>query len=129
MNMVTARLTRMNGELVASFGEHRLVLPDARPALQRYENGEIVLGIRPEDLEDAAFAAGAQPGRTLTTVCTLREALGSEVLLHFPATGDGTTALIARVDSQTSVREGDAMQLVVDTSRLHFFDPVSGLAL
>ena len=132
MNMVNARLTRADGDLVVSFGGHSLAIGDevlaARPALREYESGEVVLGIRPEDLEDAAFAPEA-PKRTLTVVCTLREALGSEVLVHFGAVDDGSTAFIARVDQLTSARIGEPLQLVVDTSRLHFFEPVSGLAI
>jgi multiple sugar transport system ATP-binding protein len=132
MNMVNARLSRENGDLVASFGKHSLVIGDEvlanRPALRAHEEGEVVLGIRPEDIEDAAFAAEA-PGRTLTVVCTLREALGSEVLVHFSAVDDGSAALIARVDQLTAARMGEPLQLVVDTSRLHFFEPESGLAI
>jgi multiple sugar transport system ATP-binding protein len=129
MNMVSARLTRLDGELVVSFGEHSLMLGDEvlteRPGLRAYEGGEVVLGLRPEDLEDAAFAEAA-PGRTLATVCTLREALGSEVLVHF-VVEDST--FIARVHPQTAARVGDTLQLVVDTSRLHFFEPGSGAAV
>jgi multiple sugar transport system ATP-binding protein len=132
MNMVNARLTRANGGLVASFGEHSLAIGDevltARPALRAYEGGEVVLGIRPEDIEDAAFAAES-PDRTLTVVCTLREALGSEVLVHFAAVDDGSTTFIARVDQLTAARMGEPLQLVVDTSRLHFFEPASGAAI
>jgi multiple sugar transport system ATP-binding protein len=132
MNMVDARLTRVNGGLVASFGEHSLAIGDevlaARPALRAYEGGEVVLGIRPEDIEDAAFTA-ASPDRTLTVVCTLREALGSEVLVHFAAVDDGSTTFIARVDQLTAARMGEPVQLVVDTSRLHFFEPASGAAI
>jgi multiple sugar transport system ATP-binding protein len=129
MNMVDARLTRPNGELVLSFGEHSLTVGDEvlaeRPGLRAYEGVEVVLGLRPEDLEDAAFAAAA-PGRTLATVCILREALGSEVLVHF-AVDDST--FIARVHPQTAARVGDTLQLVLDTTRLHFFDPASGAAI
>jgi multiple sugar transport system ATP-binding protein len=129
MNMVGARLSRANGELFVTFGEHSLLLGDEvlaeRPALRAYEGGEVVLGIRPEDLEDAAFAAEA-PRRMLTTACTLREALGSEVLVHF-AVDDGT--FIARVHPLTAVRVGEPLQLVVNTARLHFFEPASGAAI
>jgi multiple sugar transport system ATP-binding protein len=132
MNMVNARLTRLDGNLVASFGKHSLVLGDevlaTRPALRAHEGGEVILGIRPEDIEDAAFAAEA-PGRTLTVVCTLREALGAEVLVHFSAVDDGGAALIARVDQLSTARIGEPIQLVIDTSRLHFFDHASGLAI
>jgi multiple sugar transport system ATP-binding protein len=132
MNMVNARLTRADGGLIVSFGGHSLVIGDevlaARPALRDYEGGEVVLGIRPEDLEDAAFAPEATK-RTLTVVCTLREALGSEVLVHFAPVDDASTTFIARVDQLTSARISEPLQLVVDTSRLHFFEPVSGLAI
>jgi multiple sugar transport system ATP-binding protein len=132
MNIVNARLTRAAGNLVVSFGGHSLVIGDevldARPALREYEGGEVVLGIRPEDLEDAAFAPEA-PKRTLTVVCTLREALGSEVLVHFAPADDGSTTFIARVDQLTAARIGEPLQLVVDTTRLHFFEPVNGLAI
>jgi multiple sugar transport system ATP-binding protein len=100
-----------------------------------------VLGIRPEDCEDAAFAREAPPERTLDSVCSLREALGSEVLVHFPvaptAAGgdvvepvtDASATFIARVHPQTTAREGEPLRLVVNTKRLHFFDPESGLAI
>jgi ABC-type sugar transport system ATPase subunit len=68
----------------------------------------------------------AGPGRTIDVVCTLRESLGSEVLLHV-AVGDGT--FVARVGSESKAREGERIRLVVDTRRLHFFDPETGAAL
>jgi multiple sugar transport system ATP-binding protein len=92
----------------------------------------VLLGIRPEDLEDAALEGakrGAEwAGSTLTMDCTLREALGSEVLLHFAVPG-GSAAFIARVDPETTAREGDRVRLAVNLARLHFFDPESGLAV
>jgi len=131
MNMIEARLVRADDELTVRFGEHILAIGDdvlaARPGLRSHEGGEVVLGIRPEDLEDAAFGAAA-PGRTLTTACTLRESLGSEVLVHFTV-DDGGSTFIGRVDPLTSAREGESLQLLVDTARLHFFEQASGLAI
>jgi multiple sugar transport system ATP-binding protein len=132
MNMVNARLARSDGALTVTFGKHCLAIGDevlsTRPGLRAHEGGDIVLGVRPEDIEDAAFAANA-PERTLTVTCTLREALGSEVLVHFGALDDGSTTFIARVDQLTNARMGEPVQLVVDTSRLHFFEPASGAAI
>jgi multiple sugar transport system ATP-binding protein len=142
MNMVTGRLTRSDGDLIVTFGEHRLAIDEEliaeRPALRAYEGRDVVLGIRPEDFEDAAFAPEVPPERTLDTVCSLREALGSEVLLHFPVAptagagapvADASSTFVARVDPQTTVREGDRLRLVVNTKRLHFFEPKGGLAI
>ena len=75
-----------------------------------------------------AICPGAPPERTITTVVNLREALGSEVLVHFPLGGASST-LIARIDPQTAAREGEPLRIVVDTRRLHFFEPETGLAI
>jgi multiple sugar transport system ATP-binding protein len=124
MNMVEAQLTRVNDTLTVAFGGHELAI-DPRPALRAYEGKPIILGVRPEDLEDAAFATG---GPVLETVCNLREALGSEVLLHFQVSPAAAT-FVARVHPQTAAREGEPLLLAVDTSHLHFFDPETGAAL
>jgi multiple sugar transport system ATP-binding protein len=138
MNMVHGRLTRVDGDLIVSFGEHRLAIDDElvaeRPSLRAYEGRDVVLGIRPEHLEDAAFVPEVPPGRTLETVCSLREALGSEVLIHFPIVPaadltDASSSFVARVHPQTTAREGERLRLVVDTKRLHFFETESGLAI
>ncbi len=129
MNMTHATLERTEGELFARFGNSRLVVEDARPELHAWEGRDIVLGIRPEDLEDAAFTPEPSPGRTLDVVCTLREALGSEVLVHFAVASDAATTFVARVHPQTAAREGDRLRLAVSTKRLHFFEPESGRAI
>jgi multiple sugar transport system ATP-binding protein len=142
MNMVSARLSREHGNLTVTFGEHSLAIDEQvvaeRPSLLAHEGGTVILGVRPEDFEDAEFAPGSPPERTLSTVCSLREALGSEVLVHFPVAAgsgageplsDGSSTFIARVHPQTTAREGERLRLVVDTKRLHFFEPGSGLAI
>jgi len=150
MNMITAKLTRTDDGLIVAFGEHRLVVDDelvrTRPALLDYEGRDVILGIRPEDFEDAAFAPDAPPARRLAVVCILREALGSEVLVHFPVAApdappadtaltdtveplDANPIFIARVNLRTRAREGERLELAVDTKRLHFFEPETGVAL
>jgi multiple sugar transport system ATP-binding protein len=149
MNMVNGRLTRANGGLIVSFGEHSLEIGDEviaeRPALLAYEGKPVILGIRPEDFEDAAFAPGEGVERTILTVTSLRETLGSEVLVHFPVAapaaraadagefieplGDASSIFVARIHPETTAREGVPLSLVVDTRRLHFFEPESGRAI
>jgi multiple sugar transport system ATP-binding protein len=139
MNMVSGRLTRVDGKLLVTFGEHRLPIEDElvaqSPALRGYEGKDVILGIRPEDLEDAAVLTDAPVERSITTVCSLREALGSEVLVHFPVATESDVLVdvrragllfVARVDPQTSARVGEPLRLIVNTRRLHFFDPGSG---
>ena len=99
MNLVEATLERANGGLTAVAGSQRIALGDetlsARPALKQFEGQPVILGIRPEDLEDAALAADAPADRTLDGEVQLREALGSEVMVHFSI--DATPAITDEV--------------------------------
>ena len=152
MNLVGADIGRENGRLEAVFGENSLRL-DAHPALAPFEGRRVILGIRPEDLEDAAVA-GAEEGRTIASVVDIREDLGAEVLVHFgiagpPVRGEDVQAAVgaealeatsettrqrgalftARVARESRAREGEKIELAVNSSRLHFFDPESGDAI
>jgi multiple sugar transport system ATP-binding protein len=161
MNMVGARLSRSDGSILAEFGGFRLRVGDealkARPELEKFDGKEVVLGIRPEDMEDASLVQGAPQDRQISSTVDLREALGSEVLVHFGidapivltedtrelAVDVGAEALedleerakgakssfVAQLSPRTRLREGDRMEVVVDTNRLHFFDPETGLGI
>jgi multiple sugar transport system ATP-binding protein len=131
MNMARARLTCADGGPILHFGEHRLTL-DAevlgrRPGLASYDGKDVIIGIRPEYfVEDP----DSRPESTITTICKLRESLGSEMLLHFPVSPDATEGMfVARVHAQSRAHEGERLSLSVDTTRMHFFDPESGLAV
>jgi multiple sugar transport system ATP-binding protein len=151
MNLVTAELATANGGYEARFGEHRLPVPDSvlqtRPALTR-RDGAVVLGIRPEDIEDASLAGD---GERISAVVDIREDMGSEVYVHFGVGGTAVrtaevtaafgeeaaevaqveaaakgTVWVARLDRDTRAAEGEKIELSVDTARLHFFDPETG---
>jgi multiple sugar transport system ATP-binding protein len=155
MNMVEANLLREDGRLMAEFGGIRLQVDEQilndRPGLKAYEGKKVILGIRPEDFDDAALAGEAPPERRISTKVELVEALGSEILVHFTvqapvvltedtkelAADVGTEALeslevraqkeasmfVARLGPTSKTRPGEQIELVVDTSRLHVFDP------
>jgi multiple sugar transport system ATP-binding protein len=154
MNLVGADVVREDGRLRADFGEHRLEIGEsvlsARPGLARFEGKPLILGIRPEDLEDASIAGDSAGGR-LAAVVDIREDMGSEVFVHFgsggrPVRGEDVAAAIgdeaieateqqargkgsifvARLDRHTRAQEGEKIELAVDTDRLHFFDPATG---
>jgi multiple sugar transport system ATP-binding protein len=159
MNLVEGRLERENGGLVAALGNARLRLDDenltARPALRNFEGRTVVVGIRPEHLEDAAIAHDNPPDRRLTGLVELREALGSELMVHLAvdappamtvevqelAEDAGTTAedlqggdrhravVVGRFGADSQVKEGQDAEVAVDTRALHFFDPDTGLAI
>ena len=155
MNLVGADLVAANGGLDARFGEHRLrvesSLLDTRPALRSFEGKRVILGIRPEDLEDASLADGGGEGRRIAASVDIREDMGSEVFVHFgvgapPVRGKDIEAVIgheaveaaaeqageqrslfvARLNRGTQVREGGRIELLATLDRLHFFDPETG---
>ena len=143
------------------FGEHRLRLADApaiRPGLARFEGRAVVLGRRPEDMEDASLRATSDDHR-LSVVCDIREDMGSEVYEHFniaaqpiatkevleahvvDAPEDAETRIaaeqargtgvhfVARLGRMTHARERETLEIAVDVERLHFFDPETGLSV
>ncbi len=161
MNMAEARLTDSDGKLFVEFGDTRLRVSEEsleqRPALARRVGGTVILGIRPEDMEDASLVSGATADRRMSAEIDLIEALGSEVLVHFTVNapvvltedvkelaadvgGDhleklekqaagGTSAFVASLSPKTEAKKGGRLELVVDTSRLHFFDVNTGLGI
>jgi multiple sugar transport system ATP-binding protein len=156
MNMIEATLARANGGLAADIGSQKIVLGEellsTRPALKEFEGKPVILGIRPEDLEDAALASDTPPDRRIKGEVLLREALGSEILVHFgvdaqaaetdetrelqkdaggedvPSREEGVT-MVGRFGSRSRINQGDTAEVAVDTRALHFFDPESGLGI
>jgi multiple sugar transport system ATP-binding protein len=155
MNLVGADLVRSNGGFEARFGEHRLRVDDsaleARPALSGFEGKRLILGIRPEDLEDATTVDGAPEDRRISAVVDIREDMGSEVFVHFgvgapPVRGKDVQAavgaeaveataeqarkqgslFVARLGRGVKAREGEKIDLFATPDRLHFFDPETG---
>ncbi len=158
MNMVDAGLTRTDGSSVVEFGGFRLRLSDevygSRPDLKAYESKRVILGLRPEDMEDATLVPEAPDDRRIRATVELREALGADILVHFKVNapivmtedvkelaGDvgqealeaaeqsaqkGESIFLARLNPRTGAREREPIELVVDVERLHFFDPDTG---
>ena len=141
-------------------------LPDARarrealtshPALEGYLDRDVIVGIRPEDLEDATLASDASPDRRLKGKVELTEALGSEVMVHFSVdathavtedvhelqedigedrapgsaigAAEGSAILVGRFSPRSRVKDGDEIEVAVDTRTLHFFDPETALGI
>jgi multiple sugar transport system ATP-binding protein len=158
MNLVGADLRRSDGSLMAEFGQHRLRLDDSLlaelPALKRFEGKRVILGVRPEDLEDATLVSGTPDDQRIGAVVDIREDTGSEILYHFgvgapPVRGEDVKAavgaeaieateeqakkkgslFVARLGRDTRAREGEPLDLMVRTDRLRFFDPETGLGI
>jgi multiple sugar transport system ATP-binding protein len=157
MNMLDAVIESSNGGLAAKIANQTISLgPEAlenHPALKGYIGKQVVLGIRPEDLEDAALETGAPPERQLHGRLELKEALGSEIMAHFAIKGahaetdetrelakdvgadpgeqpigvaEDEAVIVGRFGARSRIQQGDKVTAVVDTRALHFFDPQTG---
>jgi multiple sugar transport system ATP-binding protein len=161
MNLVEAQIERSNGSLVAALGDQQLNVPTEvtakHPALEGYVGRRVALGIRPEQLEDAAIMRDAAEGDRLRGRALLTEALGAEVLVHVELPGkpvvtddvvEGTaevddalvddltqkaegehTTFVGRFHAASEVRPTHIVEMVVDTNNLQFFDLETGNAI
>jgi multiple sugar transport system ATP-binding protein len=161
MNLLEAKLEQDGDRYVVRMGSQSLALDDEalslHSALKQYVGREIILGIRPEDLEDATLATSAPADRRLTGRVELTEALGSEVMVHFSVDAShavtedvhelqadigedrapgsaigaeaGSAVLVGRFGPRSRVKEDDQIEVAVDTRTLHFFDPETALGI
>src|SRR6476659_9798115 len=160
MNMLDAEIVPSNGGIGAKVGEQTISLGaetlEQRPGLKAFECKHVILGIRPEDLEDAALETDFPEGRTLKGKLELREALGSEIMAHFSFKGahaetdetrelardsgaegtekqigakDDEAVVVGRFGARSRIKVGEELTAIVDTRALHFFDPETGMGI
>ena len=145
MNLVRSRLVAENGHVQVSIGDAPLRLPqtvlEERRGLEDRVGYDVIVGIRPEDIEDAALAASPNGSTTLDVEVALAESTGAEVIAHFPVKAEGRageqlperelagrkaapgeTTLTARLNPRTQAETGGPLRVSIDASRLHFFD-------
>jgi multiple sugar transport system ATP-binding protein len=142
MNLYDAVVTISGESGSLQLGTQQLVLaPDAliaRPGLRSYDSRSVVVGIRPEDFEDAAMVPGSTTEHQLTGRVTLLESLGSEIMVHFaldavtvdsgdPDAAQETTTTAAanavgRFHPRSHVKVGETATVAVNVENLHFFD-------
>ena len=159
MNFFEGRVGRSNGATSVAFGDgQRLVVDDAEQAVAGgaglEEGRRVVVGVRPEHLEDAVLSAATPSERRLHGLVRLRELLGSEVVVHFeveaaPVVTEETrdlaedvdasalteldhlrsarrTSFVGRFAAEAPTPEGTVAEIAVSPGALRFFDPDSG---
>ena len=149
MNFVYAKIKTENDVIELTFGDNQIRYKDQKKEkLKSFENKEIILGIRPEAFEDGYFANEADYSESIKVKVSLLEQLGSDSYVHFykdikpvqteaieeiladegediSVLGD-STKFIARINPNSTVAEGEEIELKINPSKLHFFDPESG---
>jgi multiple sugar transport system ATP-binding protein len=142
MNLFEGTLTLNDGGGEVEIGSQRVNMPteviDQRPALRNYDGQRLVVGIRPEDLEDASIVSNAPADRRLKGAVRLVEALGSELMVHFaidaknvnsgdpdapePSEVEAAGNAVARFSPRSRVHADDDIDMTVAVEHVHFFD-------
>jgi len=152
MNFVYADVKVSGDKTMLTFaGEEINCVGESLDKLKKVDGKQIVLGIRPEAFEDSIYAKDSEYTESISITVTLLEQLGSDSYIHFykdlkpvqteaieeiladegediSVLGD-QTKFIARINPNSTVKEGEEIKLSIDPSKLHFFDPESGKAL
>ena len=151
MNFVYATIDFSEKETKLTFGDSSIVSSDAPKSLSDFNGKEIVLGIRPEAFEDSVYANDKEFTEQININVSLLEQLGSDTYIHFykdippvqtkaieeilADEGEDISALgtetkfIARINPNATIEEGQNINLAIDPSKLHYFDPETGLAI
>jgi multiple sugar transport system ATP-binding protein len=159
MNFAEGELVRTADGCAVTVGESQLELDPSEAAsaaaLKEHLGQKVIVGVRPERLEEPE--AGAANGqRRVTGVVTLREALGSDVLVHFQVEGsqrlssparefahdvedpaeldelardERRATFVARFGSRSKVGVGDRIEAAIGAGSLHLFDPENGASI
>ena len=124
MNFFDVTLSKEGQDVVAKFGDNKIVVPPSKIAKftdESYIGKEVVMGIRPENISDGELALKTYPTATVSMDVEVTEQMGSETYLYMTTSGkDGN--IIARVDPRTTSRAGDTVKVAFDVNHLHFFD-------
>ena len=151
MNFVYATVEISSKGASLTFGEDQIFVKDPPESLKDYEGKEIVLGVRPEAFEDSVYANKKEFSEEINIHVSLLEQLGSDTYIHFykdinPVQTEaieeiladegedisvlGTqTKFIARINPNATIEEGKDITLSINPSKLHFFNPETGLSI
>ena len=150
MNLMEGQLGGSAEEPTVTIGSVTVSIPEVTgTGLADYIGKKLVVGLRPEDMEDAVTVDGPDASRTFSTSARLVESLGSEIIVHFGLDAEpyvvadaiddeaekglsndlDTATFVARISPRSPVRNSADIDLVIDAERFHFFDITSGNAI
>lgn len=127
MNFFSAKLAGSDGGMVFDTGTFKLPVPaDTRETLRARSDDTFVVGIRPEDIHDAAYQAPGIESANIEAQVDVVEPMGSEIYLNLLS---GETPFVARVDPRSRATAGNNVALAFDVNKLHVFDKKTELAI
>jgi multiple sugar transport system ATP-binding protein len=102
-------------------GTFKLELPENKKAVYlAYKGKQVIFGIRPESIFAAQFAAPGITPAAMKADVDVTELMGNEIFLYLLT---GKKEFVARVDHRTVTHAGEQIDLIVDMTNMHLFDP------
>jgi multiple sugar transport system ATP-binding protein len=159
MNFASTKLEKSHDKLSFMIGDQKIVAHDQllsdKPALEGFVGKDVIVGIRPQDFEDASLSSDSPEDCRIKVKFELVEAIGTETLVHFDVHApiavtdemrelaadlgkdagfekqakEGKNEFVGQLDAKSKVKEGESGELTIDTTRLHFFDPESNKSI
>ncbi|MEA1926582.1 MAG: sn-glycerol-3-phosphate ABC transporter ATP-binding protein UgpC [Candidatus Auribacterota bacterium] len=121
MNFIEGKVIAEGDKLFFDAGDFRLLVADEQmEALKKYQDKEIIFGIRPEDIYLATHNGDKYPGSRLEAMVEVVEPMGAEMYVYFRA---GEDKFVGRIMVRKYIKVGEKIDLALDMSKTHFFDP------
>ena len=127
MNFMECRVIRKETGIYIDEGNYEVkVNKKMEDALEPYVDKEVIFGIRPEDIYDKLYSAGATRDNTISSTVEVVEPMGAEILLHLTT---GNSSFIARVGAHNKAKVHQDIEMVFDMDKIHIFDKVTEKAI
>ena len=120
MNFIEATIVQSGTKAWIDAEEFKLPLPADHPAAAMIGK-KITMGIRPEEIFDSNLPSNVTPTEenTITAKVDVLEPLGHEYVAYLSL---GKLSVIATIDNETRLKEGQSSKFTVNLDRLHLFD-------
>jgi len=122
MNFIEAKVAEKGDNVLIAFGDDSIVLPEDKSKIlkeQGYVGKDVIVGIRPEDIDDNPDFISEHPGSIIETNVELTELMGAETYLYL---SKGKLNMTIRVSGTSKSRAGDKTTVALDETKIHIFD-------
>ena len=121
MNFFQAKIHKADGQLVVDADDFHVSIPKERSKIYAKMVGkQIVFGIRPEEIYNPEFPSSGIQASLVDAKVDLLELMGDEIYVYLVA---GRKDIVARVDPRSKYQIGDHVQVALDMTNFHIFDP------
>lgn len=131
MNLFDAKLERKGKNLVVTFGDNVIEIPESKSKKltdEAYIGKNVYFGVRPEDIHDEEIFISSSPKTVISAEVDVIEKLGNETMMYTKVSGKEDYT-VARVDARTQAATGETIKLAIDANHIHLFDAETELSI